>query len=77
MKPHSRLTQSAIASAAGITQGHFSKLKHALRRPRYQTGKRLEAITGVPLPIWMEGTAEEIQTALAAALKTTDHQEAA
>jgi len=71
-----RITQAASAATIGITQSYYSKLINAKSRPSYRTAKRLEAAIGVPLRIWMEGTAEEIQAALADAAQSQT-QEAA
>ena len=58
------ITQTKVAKKIGITQSYFSKIINGRCRPHYQTAKRLEKALGIPLIVWMEGTAKEIQKAL-------------
>ena len=56
-----------LARCAGITQGYVSSILVGRKRPQYPAAKRLAAATGTDPIIWLEGTPEEIKSAIEAA----------
>ncbi len=44
---------STIATQAGITLRHFSRIRHTQRRPSFYLAQRLQEITGVRWEAWI------------------------
>ena len=48
-----QLTGKEIAFKAGISQVHFSRIRHGKRRPSPQLAAKLAEITGIPETHWL------------------------
>lgn len=53
-----------IAKKAGITQGALSNILSGRRRPSWSVAKRLAQVTNTTPYLWLEGTPDEIKSAL-------------
>jgi len=56
--------QKIIAKAVGISDAFLSQILSGMRRPGWETAKKLAEATGVPEKIWLDGTPEEIRQKL-------------
>ena len=57
-------TQTDLAQKLEISQGFLNKIVSGKARPRWKQAKRLEAVTGIPAPFWMEGNPDELRQKL-------------
>lgn len=57
-------TQQKIVDTVKISNAFLSQIINGHRRPSYRIGKKLAEATNTPLKLWMEGTSDEIKTAL-------------
>ena len=53
-----------IAIEAGISQGFLSNIICGRRRPHYKIAKKLAAITKTSVELWLEGTENELKSAI-------------
>ena len=59
-----RGTQKRIAEKANISKGFLSELIATKKRPSWHTAKKLGSITKIDPVLWLEGSSEDIKTAL-------------
>ena len=55
---------SNTAKHLGISQGFLSNILAGRRRPHYQRAKDLASRSGIPVVVWLDGTPDQIRTAL-------------
>ena len=56
--------QKDIIKATGIHQATISNIMNGRRRPSWSMAKKLAEATGTDVSIWMEGSPEEIRSAV-------------
>lgn len=59
------MKQYQIAQCAGVTPGFLSQVLTGKKRPKWPTAKKLaSAVPGTTEKLWLEGTPDEIRTAI-------------
>ena len=56
--------QRELADRAGVSEGLISMIVSGARRPSWDVAKKLCAITGTDLQLWMEGNAAAKKAAI-------------
>ena len=65
------MTQTQIAKNSGVSPGFISLCMSGKKRPSWGKAKKIAATTGTDPVVWMEGTPEEIRTAIREATPST------
>ena len=66
------MTQTQIAKDSGVSPGFISLCMSGNKRPSWGTAKKIAAATGTDPIVWLEGTPEEIRTAIKKAAAQPD-----
>jgi transcriptional regulator with XRE-family HTH domain len=61
--------QKKIAHLAKISYSHLNQILRGDKRPSWNTSKRLAAVTATNPLIWLEGTPEQIRSAVEASFR--------
>ena len=70
------ITLTKIAKAADVSVTYIHYLVKAEKRPNWKRAKQLARITGTNPVLWLEGTEQEIKTALGIPLKANESKAA-
>jgi len=62
-----RFKQKDIAEKVGISKSYISQLLSGDRRPAWKMAKRLANCTCTSIELWMEGSPEQIKSAISEA----------
>ena len=57
-------THKNIADKVGVSRAFITQLVNTEKRPNWRRAKQLAEATGVNPVIWLEGTSEEIKSAI-------------
>ena len=64
-KPHIEMkTQIEIANRSRLSTSALGMILTGQRRPSWRAAKRLESVTGIPAPFWMEASPDELRARL-------------
>jgi len=66
------MKQKDIANETGMSRSYICELVSTKKRPSYKTAKKLFRKTGVLPLVWLEGSSEEIRSALEKIVTTTN-----
>lgn len=61
-----KIKKGDIANKANVSQPYFSQILNGDRKPSWETAKKLYAVTGIPVELWMESknNPEQLRTKL-------------